>query len=101
MLYCFVFFYRLQNGEIIDNPPVFDFDNALDTKDPLNLYLLTNLNTYRSNMQSSVNKAIEKLSKTEGYSLVMQYKPIIIQDMIEMFSKSKLFPLCYNKSLPI
>ena len=37
ILYPFLFYYRFQNGDILINPPVFNFDNAKDIQDSLSL----------------------------------------------------------------
>ncbi|CAI2364727.1 unnamed protein product [Moneuplotes crassus] len=82
ILYSFMFYYRFQNGEILSNPPTVDFDNARDLKDPTSL----------NNIKAAVNLSIEKLAKIEGYDLVTDYKPLVLQDMAEMFGKGDTSP---------
>ena len=76
MLFCFLFYYRLHNGDILSSPPTFNFDNTEEGK-------------CISNAKNAVVKATEKLAKAEGLSLVTQYKPVLLEDLVEMLSNSK------------
>ena len=74
VLYLFIFYYRLHNGEILDSPPMINFNNESDTKSLMSV-------------DSAIQKANEKLAVLEGFNLVSQYKPVIIQDLIDLFGK--------------
>ena len=74
VLYLFIFYYRLHNGEILDSPPMINFNNESDTKSLVSV-------------DSAIQKANEKLAVLEGFNLVSQYKPVIIQDLIDLFGK--------------
>lgn len=89
-LFWLLFYYRLHNGDVLTNPPEFDFDNWKQIKDPKLLYDFKYYNLYRDNAKISIEKATERLVKFETYSLVMQYKPIIIEDLKWLLDWSKL-----------
>lgn len=59
-LYPFLFYYRLHNGEILKNPPIFDFDNLSTSQDP-NLLYDKGFDLFRTGVKFSVELAIEKL----------------------------------------
>lgn len=99
-LFWLLFYYRLHNGDVLTNPPEFDFDNWKQIKDPKLLYNFKYNNFYRNNAKISIEKAIERLVKFESYSLVMQYKPIIIQDIKCLLDSSKIYNFRLFNTIP-
>ena len=72
-MYLLIFYYRLHNGEILDSPPLIDFNNINCSKSLVSV-------------ESAIQKANEKLSTIEDFKLVRQYKPVVVQDLIGIFS---------------